>query len=594
MSSFSLFFQSIFFNPLTFFFCTLITIWLVSAIVLLFRSSEANSGWKARFIAMTATSLATLGILGTFTGILIGLLHFNVDKIDDSVPNLLAGLKIAFTTSIVGISAAIIFRICRAFSPTPASADGIGPEDILNVLEEIRNDARTSTARSSKLLLSLRAAISSDGDSSLLTQMQKLRSDSNDNQSTLIKEFRDFAKASSDADSSLLTEMQTLRSDAKDNHTSLIDEFREFAKHMVENNQKAIIEALERVIRDFNQNLTEQFGENFKQLNQAVEALVKWQENYRIHVEALEGRLEKAVSATEASRQALESVQTHAEQIPKAIEPLGEVLKGLINQTQVLDAHLQAIAGLRDKAIEAFPVIETNLQSITTDMKDSVQDVLNQSREAMSESEKLHAVLRQDQRKLIEEVGTSRERFHTELASTLEEMSLQAGEEFEKHRSLIQQALESTLALMKEGVDGVLTQSREAMSESEKLHAVLRQEQLNIISEVGSSRERFHTELEAALSQMNKHAKDGFDRHTQLIQQVSEASRKSIDSAWEDSVKKMNEQFTSFDNQMQQEMNRSIQAMGRNLASVSEKLVNDYTPLTERLRELVSISNRVN
>ena len=72
----------------------------------------------------------------------------------------------------------------------------IAPEDILNVLEEIRNDARTSTARSSKLLLSLRAAISSDGDSSLLTQMQKLRSDANDHQSTLIKEFRDFAKVS--------------------------------------------------------------------------------------------------------------------------------------------------------------------------------------------------------------------------------------------------------------------------------------------------------------------------------------------------------------------------------------------------------------
>ena len=56
----------------------------------------------------------------------------------------------------------------------------------------------------------------------------------------------------------------------------------------------------------------------------------------------------------------------------------------------------------------------------------------------------------------------------------------------------------------------------------------------------------------------------------------------------------MNEQFTNFDDQMQTEMNRSIQAMGRNLAAVSKKFVDDYTPLTERLRELVSISNRVN
>ena len=53
----------------------------------------------------------------------------------------------------------------------------------------------------------------------------------------------------------------------------------------------------------------------------------------------------------------------------------------------------------------------------------------------------------------------------------------------------------TTLTQMKEGVDGVLNQSREAMSESEKLHAVLRQDQQKIIEEVGTSRERFHTEF---------------------------------------------------------------------------------------------------
>jgi F0F1-type ATP synthase membrane subunit b/b'/ElaB/YqjD/DUF883 family membrane-anchored ribosome-binding protein len=638
MRSISLFIETIFSDGVTFLFCALIIIWLVLAIVLMFKPRFSRREWSSRFIAMTATSLATLGILGTFTGILIGLLHFNVDKIDDSVPDLLAGLKVAFTTSIVGIIAAIVFRLCRTAAPTGVVSDGVGPEDVLRVLSNIRDDGRKGIEQSSQQLRKLRAAISAEGDSSLLTQIQKLRSDS------------------------------------KDNHDALIKEFREFAIHMVENNQKAIIEALEQVIRDFNQNLTEQFGDNFKQLNQAVESLVKWQENYRIHVDGLEGRLDKAVSATESSRKALESVQNHAEQIPKAIEPLGPVLKGLINQTQVLEIHLQAIAALRDKAIETFPVIETNLHSITAEMKNCVQDVLNQSREAISESEKLHDVLRQDQRKLIEEIGTSRKNFHTELVNTLEEMRLQAGEEFEKHRNLIQQALEATLTQMREGVDGVLDQSREAMSESEKLHDALRQDQRSFISEIGSSRERFHSELENALSQMNKHAKDGFekhskliqqafevtltevnngvqnalnkskeamseseklhdalrqdqrsfiseigssrerfhselenalsqmnkhakdgfDRHTQLIQQAAEGSRKSIDDAWAESVNKMNDQFTNFDSQMQQELNRALQSLGRNLASVSEKLVSDYTPLTERLRELVEVSRRIN
>ncbi len=478
MSSFGLFFQTVFFDPITFFFCALITTWLVSAIFLLFRSTVVSSGRSARFIAMTATSLATLGILGTFTGILIGLLNFNVDEIDKSVPDLLEGLKIAFATSIVGISAAIIFRGCRAFSPTQASTDGIGPEDIFRVLEEIRDNARTSSEQSSKQLLRLRAAISSDGDSSLLTQMQKLRSD------------------------------------AKDNHNALIKEFRDFATHMVENNQKAIIEALEQVIRDFNQNLTEQFGENFKQLNQAVEALVKWQENYRLHVEALERRLSNAVSATEASRQALEGVQTHAERIPQMIQPLEPVLRGISSQTKTMEAHLKTIADLRDKAVEAFPVIETNLRTITTDMKKSVDDVLTQSRKAVADSVELHDALSADQKNLIEKVEGAQNEFSAQLAS--------------------------------------------------------------------------------ALSEMNKQAKDGFDKHTEIIEKAAEKSKTAIDGAWADSVKKMNDQFTNFDSQMQQELSRSLQLLGSKMASVSEKLVKDYTPLTDKLRELVSISNRVN
>ena len=45
----------------------------------------------------------------------------------------------------------------------------------------------------------------------------------------------------------------------------LIFEFKSFAEKMVENNQKAIIEALQEVIKDFNTKLNNQFGENFKQ-----------------------------------------------------------------------------------------------------------------------------------------------------------------------------------------------------------------------------------------------------------------------------------------------------------------------------------------
>ena len=56
--------------------------------------------------------LATiLGVLGTFVGICGGLLFFNVEDIDKSVPTLLSGLRLAFITSVFGMGTAVVLRI---------------------------------------------------------------------------------------------------------------------------------------------------------------------------------------------------------------------------------------------------------------------------------------------------------------------------------------------------------------------------------------------------------------------------------------------------------------------------------------------------
>ena len=53
---------------------------------------------------------------------------------------------------------------------------------------------------------------------------------------------------------------------------------------LAESNSKALIIALQEVIRDFNTKITDQFGDNFKQLNQAVGAMLEWQKQYREQV----------------------------------------------------------------------------------------------------------------------------------------------------------------------------------------------------------------------------------------------------------------------------------------------------------------------
>ena len=55
--------------------------------------------------------LISVGILGTFYGIFLGLIDFNAAKLDESILNLIDGLKLSFVTSILGISSAIILRV---------------------------------------------------------------------------------------------------------------------------------------------------------------------------------------------------------------------------------------------------------------------------------------------------------------------------------------------------------------------------------------------------------------------------------------------------------------------------------------------------
>ena len=57
-----------------------------------------------------ASILTVIGIFGTFFGIFIGLLAFDIEDIEGSIPGLLDGLKLAFLTSLVGILSAIILK----------------------------------------------------------------------------------------------------------------------------------------------------------------------------------------------------------------------------------------------------------------------------------------------------------------------------------------------------------------------------------------------------------------------------------------------------------------------------------------------------
>ncbi len=62
------------------------------------------------------SQIVSVGVLGTFVGIFIGLQAFNPEDITNSVNEILVGLKTAFFTSIVGMSVSTTLSIIQKFT----------------------------------------------------------------------------------------------------------------------------------------------------------------------------------------------------------------------------------------------------------------------------------------------------------------------------------------------------------------------------------------------------------------------------------------------------------------------------------------------
>ena len=532
------------------FFFGCIVIWFSIASYLVVRRKVSTQNWTAGFVAITPKSLVMLGVFGTFFGILIGLLDFNVEDIDGSVPELLSGLKIAFTTSVVGIFAALIFQIEVTTIPRRAEESDDVPAAIYEVLR-----------KHTELLTDLKNAISQDNDSSLLTQIQKLRTDITDGQ-------------------------KELRSDIRDGQEKLTKEFREFKEEMVKHNQEALIEALEKVLRDFNVILQEVIGEGFKQLSGAVDRLIEWQDKYRQYIEEMQGRLDKAVASIEATQTALEAVRAHTEAIPASVQQLQPILTTIDEQIQRLNPTLEAFAELREKAGEALPVIEENLKKVTDDLTAGCNGIVTASKEVLEKHRVSQQELNEGFQKLLDDTQNTQRSFNDSLNNTLKRIEQEAERALEEHGRLIQNAAQEAQKAMQEAWNKNSELIGQKMQELDTAFQKLLENSKN-------SQETFTQSLNDVLKQVEQENKQMLSEHTRLIQGSAQEAQRIMKEAWAENAKNINEQLREFDKKMQEEMTRSLEILDNQLASVSEKFVQDYTPLTERLQELVRISENV-
>ncbi|RUT49267.1 hypothetical protein [Campylobacter fetus] len=309
-----------------------------------------------KLYSQASSILITIGIAFTFFGIAYGLMTFDANNIEQSLPELINGIKTAFLVSLVGVSVAVCLKIFEFFA--------------------IPIFSKFNKNRYSKDL---------DGIELLKEQnilLEKINQKDDRQFITILQELKDSIVG--DETSSLIGQIKNLRTDGNDNFNRLIIKFETFAKEMSQNNSKALIEALNEVIKDFNEKLTEQFGENFKELNKAVEKLVIWQDNYKIILEETQSKFE--INAKHLDK-VNENIQIQINDYAKVIkssqifeqvaQSLQDIIINISNQRDMLYKNIDDLGEFLAKNQDAMPKFAAQIDKFREESSKAISQINN-------------------------------------------------------------------------------------------------------------------------------------------------------------------------------------------------------------------------
>ena len=252
---------------------------------------------------------STIGVLGTFVGISIGLWKFNPNDITSSVPLLLSGMKIAFATSIIGMAASIFMKYIALKNEDEENIDDI-MELFNTMIAESRNVNNTLIENQKQT-------------ENVLNKVSEIWASHQENLTVVLK-----------------SEILNLNNNTISKQEELIGEFKKL-------------------------------GECFTLLNSGVNNLLTWQENYKETIENTTKELETVIQTIHNADESIESISKNSSLIKENNENLSEVLKE-INKTQnVIIESNKSIIEISNTAKESIPQINEHFTNIDNRTKES-------------------------------------------------------------------------------------------------------------------------------------------------------------------------------------------------------------------------------
>lgn len=360
------------------------------------------------------TILTTLGIFATFFAIALGLLRFDSVNIQDSVPALLDSMKTAFWASVFGVGGALTFNFRRLLEDN----EYIDESDVnLELLKEL-TALRSENNQSMKELIAAKN-IELEADRELLEEIKELRFESTRNLRELtetknkdliinaesleeIKELRlennqnlRELTESKNRDYVLnqehLNEIKELRLENNNNLKELTRAQNEALDKISKSSSEELIKALQEVIKDFNEKISEQFGENFKHLNDAVSKLLIWQDQYKDYIDSSTSSLTTITNTVQTFISQFASIVEDSDTITsnsekfvdnsEAFKDIAEHLEGTLGnldtQRQAIHNQLGSLSKLVSQASNDLPEINNQILGIANTMQNSATGLNN-------------------------------------------------------------------------------------------------------------------------------------------------------------------------------------------------------------------------
>lgn len=191
-----------------------------------------------------------------------------------------------------------------------------------------------------------------------------------------------------DFNQTLLRELKALREENNQHLINLTNAQNEALNKIAKSSSDELVKALQEVIRDFNDKIHEQFGENFKQLNQAVEKLVVWQDKYKnyidnsteylnriiINVNNLSKQFQILVNNSNQLISNIETITQNSTTFSTSAKDLEKTLGNFNAQREAIQTQLVSLSNLVIQASNDLPKIKAQILEIGNTMQNSAND----------------------------------------------------------------------------------------------------------------------------------------------------------------------------------------------------------------------------